>query len=189
MLFELPDDQILYQALLDRNAEYEGRAYVGVSSTGIFCRLTCPARKPKPQNCSFYSAISDCIRAGYRPCKRCRPLDLQTISDPWVNKLLAEFENRPDHRWREADLQKLGLEPSTVRRHFKKQFGMTFLEMARQRRLRRAFDTMAHGGKVIDAQLEANFDLPSAFRSAFARLLGRAPGRFDLWNRLACGLD
>lgn len=63
-----------------------------------------------------------------------------------------------------------------MRRSFKRQFGVTFLEMARQRRLREGFETLANGGKVITAQHEASFECASAFRAAFARLLGCAPG-------------
>ncbi len=176
MLFTLPDDDVLYAALVARDDSYEGRAYVGVSSTGIFCRLTCPARKPKRENCTFYPTVADCIEAGFRPCKRCHPLRPLTAQDPIAETLLSALEDTPDHRWSENDIVNLGFDPSTVRRNFKRQFGMTFLEMARHRRLRRAFTTIADGGKVIDAQLDAGFESASAFRSAFAKLLGRAPG-------------
>ncbi|MEO0680568.1 MAG: methylated-DNA--[protein]-cysteine S-methyltransferase, partial [Pseudomonadota bacterium] len=77
----------------------------------------------------------------------------------------------------EADVTRLGFDLSTVRRSFKRQFGMTFLEMARQRRLRDGFETIGAGGKVIEAQLDAGFESASAFRAAFAGLLGVAPGR------------
>lgn len=73
----------------------------------------------------------------------------------------------------------MGFDLSTVRRSFRRQFGMTFLEMARQRRLRDGFTTILDGGKVIDAQIEARFDSASAFRAAFAKLLGHAPGNLD----------
>jgi len=69
-----PDHATLYQALLDRDASYDGQVYVCVSSTGIFCRLTCPARKPKQENCTFRTSTADCIAAGFRACKRCHPL-------------------------------------------------------------------------------------------------------------------
>jgi len=74
MLFELPKPEHLYQALLERNQSYDGRAYVCVKTTGIFCRLTCPARKPKFENCQFFETVVECLDAGYRPCKRCSPL-------------------------------------------------------------------------------------------------------------------
>ena len=71
MFFDLPDDDTLYQALLARDPGYDGQAFVCVATTGIFCRLTCPARKPKRENCTFYATIGECVEAGFRPCKRC----------------------------------------------------------------------------------------------------------------------
>ncbi|MEO1505991.1 MAG: ATP-binding cassette domain-containing protein, partial [Pseudomonadota bacterium] len=73
-------------------------------------------------------------------------------ADPAVAALLAALDRRPEHRWSEADVTRLGFDLSTVRRSFKRQFGMTFLEMARQRRLRDGFETIGAGGKVIEAK-------------------------------------
>ncbi|HEC14837.1 MAG TPA: methylphosphotriester-DNA--protein-cysteine methyltransferase family protein, partial [Rhodospirillales bacterium] len=131
MLFRLPDHDKLYAALLARDPSYDGRAYVGVSSTGVFCRLTCPARKPKPENCRFFETVSGCLEAGFRPCKRCRPLGPEAETDKTVQTLLSALESNPAHRWSETDITQLGYDLSTVRRSFKKHFGMTFLEMAR----------------------------------------------------------
>lgn len=179
MLFDLPDHDTLYQALLDRNAVYDGQAYVGVSTTGVFCRLTCPARKPKTENCTFYASIGECIEAGFRACKRCHPLQPMASADPAIAALLTALDERPEYRWSESDIGRMGFDLSTVRRSFKRQFGMTFLEMARQRRLRDGFETISDGGKVIDAQLDAGFESASAFRASFSKLLGRAPGKLD----------
>ncbi|MDP5084823.1 MAG: trifunctional transcriptional activator/DNA repair protein Ada/methylated-DNA--[protein]-cysteine S-methyltransferase [Yoonia sp.] len=178
MLFDLPDDTTLYDALLARDAGYDGRAYVGVTSTGIFCRLTCPARKPKRENCIFYKDIADCIHAGFRPCKRCHPLAPAAQTDPAIGALLAALEAQPDYRWSETDVARMGFDPSTVRRAFKRHLGMTFLELARSRRLANGF-TALEAGSVIDAQLDAGFESPSAFRAAFAKMMGTAPGHFQ----------
>ena len=98
------------------------------------------------------------------------------LADPAIAALLAALDERPDYRWRESDIERMGFDLSTVRRSFKRQFGMTFLEMARQRRLRDGFEKLSQGGAVIEGQLEAGFDSASAFRSAFLKLLGKAPG-------------
>ncbi|MGH1464712.1 MAG: bifunctional transcriptional activator/DNA repair enzyme AdaA [Cognatishimia sp.] len=178
MMFDLPDHATLYAALCSRDDSYEGRAWVGVSSTGIFCRLSCPARNPKPENCQFFDTVGACIEAGFRACKRCHPLAPMAQADPVIKQLLDALEARPAYRWGEADMARMGLDASTVRRAFKRHFGMTFLEMARQRRLREGFTTLANGGPVIAAQLDAGFDSPSAFRTAFGKLLGQSPGSF-----------
>lgn len=175
MLFDLPDDDTLYAALLARDPGFDGRAFVGVSSTGVFCRLTCPARKPERENCRFYSDVGACIQAGFRPCKRCHPLASATQNDPTVATLLKALDARPAYRWSEANVATMGFDPSTVRRAFKRHFGMTFLEMARSRRLAHGFSALS-AGSVIDAQLDAGFESASAFRAAFARLMGVAPG-------------
>lgn len=177
MLFDLPSDDVLYAALLTRDASYDGRAFVGVTTTGVFCRLTCPARKPKRENCSFHPDVAACITAGFRPCKRCRPVATAADGDPTITRLLQALDDDPQHRWSEADIARHGFDPSTVRRSFKRHFDMTFLEMARQRRLAHGFSSLGNG-KVIDAQLDAGFDSPAAFRQAFAKLLGDTPNSF-----------
>lgn len=178
MLVRLPDREILYEALLRRDPAYDGRAYVGVTSTGVFCRLTCPARKPRPENCVFFDTVAASVEAGFRPCKRCRPLAPAAAADPVIGTLLDALEKDPERRWSEDDVKSMGFDPSTVRRSFKRHFGITFLGMARHRRLRDAFKTLSEGGSVIDAQLNAGYGSPSGFRSAFSRLLGQAPGAF-----------
>lgn len=178
MMFDLPETDTLYAALCNRDDTYEGRAWVGVTSTGIFCRLTCPARKPKPENCQWYDSVGACIEAGFRPCKRCHPLAPMAEAEPVIQTLLEALERRPSYRWSEGDIARMGLDASTARRAFKRHFGMTFLEMARQRRLREGFTTLAKGRPVIEAQLDSGFESPSAFRSAFAKLLGQNPSDF-----------
>lgn len=176
MLIELPDTETLYRALLDRDDRFDGQAFVCVRTTGIFCRLTCPAPKPHAEHCTFYATVAECLDAGFRPCRRCHPLEASAGSDLTVKALLEALDKDPGARWSETRLSSLGFDVSTVRRSFKRQFGMTFLELARQRRLREGFGELSNGGKVIEAQLGAGFESPSAFRAAFAKLLGQAPG-------------
>jgi AraC family transcriptional regulator of adaptative response/methylated-DNA-[protein]-cysteine methyltransferase len=175
MLLTDPDDDRLYEALLTRDPAFEGHAYVCVTTTGIFCRLTCPARKPKRENVVFETSTHACLDAGFRPCKRCRPLDAP--DHPLIGPLLARLDEEPDQRWRESDLTALGFEPSTVRRAFRRQFGMTFLQVARARRLGTAAQRLAKEEAVIEAQLDAGYDSGSGFRAAFRRLTGTAPVR------------
>ena len=179
MLFDLPNDDELYAALMARDSAYEGVAYVGVTSTGIFCRLTCPARKPKREHTQFFHTVAACMEAGFRPCKRCRPLASAAESNPLVKTLLDALENEPNRRWSEEDVTAMGFDPSTVRRAFKRQFDITFLEMARLTRVRSGAEALSGGGRVIDAQLDAGFESASGFRTAFARLLGRAPSELN----------
>ena len=175
MLFDLPDDDTLYAALCARDKRYEDQAFVGVASTGIFCRLSCPAPTAHRKNCTFYSTIAACFEAGYRPCKRCDPTGAIAAEAPQLQHLLEALEKDPARRWREADVEKMGYDLSTTRRLFKRHFGMTFLEMARLSRLRQGFTELSRGGRVIDAQVEAGFESASAFREYFTQVTGLRP--------------
>ncbi|MCV9962476.1 trifunctional transcriptional activator/DNA repair protein Ada/methylated-DNA--[protein]-cysteine S-methyltransferase [Pararhizobium sp. BT-229] len=175
MLFDLPPEETLYDALLSRSTDYEGSAFACVKTTGIFCRLSCPARKPKRENTIFVDSIGTCLEAGFRPCQRCRPLETAGGKDEIVDQLMKALDAEPDRRWTETDLIRRGYDPSTVRRAFKRHLGITFLDLARHRRLGAAARHLADGGSVIDAQIEAGYESPSGFRTAFARLIGGAP--------------
>lgn len=179
MLFDLPDTDTLYAALLRRDPAWEGRAFVGVTSTGVFCRLTCPARKPNRENCRFFPSVAACLDAGFRPCKRCHPVTPEAEGDPAVSALSTALAAEPLRRWCESDIAAMGYDPSTVRRAFKRQFGCTFLDLARRLRMRAGLETLAKGLPVIEAQLDAGFESPSAFRAAFTRLLGLTPRDFS----------
>ncbi len=170
----LTDDE-RYAALLARDPAHDGRWVVGVRSTKIFCRSTCPARKPRREQCTFYGSSADAMAAGFRACKRCHPLEPSVGHDPLVLDLLARHESEPERRWTEDEIAALGYDPSTVRRAFRRQFGQTFLAYTRQARVGRALRHLAHSNRVIDAQLTAGFESASGFRDAFARLLGVAP--------------
>ncbi|APO66135.1 methylated-DNA--protein-cysteine S-methyltransferase protein [Rhizobium gallicum] len=174
MLFDLPNEDTLYDALIARSSDYEGLAYVCVRTTGVFCRLTCPARKPKRENTLFYDSIATCMQSGFRPCRRCKPLE-QAGKEPIVDELLEALDCAPAARWTEDDLVRKGYDPSTVRRAFNRSLGMTFLDIARYRRLGEAARQLASGARVIDVQLDAGYESGSGFRAAFQRLIGKAP--------------
>lgn len=179
MLFDRPTDEVLYDALVARDAAYDGFAYVCVTSTGIFCRFTCPARKPKRENCRFKESIAQCLEAGFRPCKRCRPMLRIGAGDPVVAPLLERLEQDPNRRWRENDVVAMGYDLSTVRRAFKRQFGMSFLEIARLRRIGHAAQALTQGEAVINAQIDAGFESGSGFRSAITQLFGAPPANLQ----------
>lgn len=166
-----------YQALLDHNPQYEGVFYVGVTTTGIFCRPTCPARKPKYEHCEFFLTAQQALLASYRPCKRCRPLSHPNQVSDVVQHLVAAVEANPEKRWQNGDFQALSIDAVKARRQFKKRFGMTFVEYARARRLGLAVKKIRAGESVIEAQLAAGYESGSGFRDAFARIMGAAPSK------------
>lgn len=164
-----------YQALLDKKTDYEGVFYVGVKTTGVFCRPTCPARKPKFDNCEFFETAKQALLASYRPCKRCRPLSHPNQVSELVQTLVEAVEKNPEKRWKDKDFKELAVDSSTARRQFKKRFGMTFVEYARARRMGLAMKQIRAGEAVIDAQLATGYESSSGFRDAFSRIMGAAP--------------
>ncbi|PMZ48288.1 XRE family transcriptional regulator, partial [Pseudomonas sp. GW247-3R2A] len=94
----------MVRAMLERDTAYEGVFFTAVKTTGIFCRPSCTARKPKPENVEFFAHADECMSAGYRACLRCKPLDAAAIAPDWVQGLLKSVDNDPDLRWTDAQL-------------------------------------------------------------------------------------
>jgi AraC family transcriptional regulator of adaptative response/methylated-DNA-[protein]-cysteine methyltransferase len=166
-----------YQALIDKNSEYERVFFVGVKTTGVFCRPTCLARKPKFENCEFFETAQQALLASFRPCKRCRPLSHPNHVSELVRTLVEAVEKNPERRWKDRDFQELSVDASTARRQFKKRFGMTFVEYARARRMGLAMKQIRAGEPVIEAQLSSGYESGSGFRDAFSRIMGASPSK------------
>jgi len=160
------------------DASYDGVFYLGVRTTGVFCRPSCPARKPKPENVEFFPQAKDALFAGFRPCLRCRPLDSDE-APPWVSRLLTRVEGRPDTRITERDLRSMGIDPARVRRYFATRYGLTFQAYCRARRLAGAFERIRQGGSLDDAVFDTGYQSHSGFRDAFQKMFGQTPGRAD----------
>ncbi|MGH1375063.1 MAG: bifunctional transcriptional activator/DNA repair enzyme AdaA [Alphaproteobacteria bacterium] len=171
--------QDYYDALIRKDAEYEGVFFAGIKTTGIFCRPTCPARKPKFENCEFFATAQDALLAGYRSCKRCHPMALPDEASSLIKTLIKAVEDTPEKRWKDADFRAIGVDQSTVRRHFKKRYGMTFVEYARARRMGLALSHIRSGKSVINAQIDQGYESDSGFRDAFSRIMGAPPSAKD----------
>ena len=167
----------MMRAFLGRDESYDGVFVTAVTTTGIFCRPSCPARKPKPENVRFFAGVREALFAGFRPCRRCDPLHAYGGTPAWAQELLDTIEREPDRRLHDQDLRARGLDPATVRRHFMRQYGMTFHAYARGRRLSGAFDQLRQGVTLDDVALGSGFESHSGFRDAFVRTFGQAPGQ------------
>ena len=167
----------MLRAFTRGDAAYDGIFFTGVKTTGIFCRPSCPAKKPLPDNIEFFANIRDALFAGYRPCRRCRPLDDNGQPPEWVEPLLAKVDAAPGERLTATDLATMGIDPARARRYFVKQYGMTFNAYARSRRLGNALEQIRRGADLDDVALDHGYESNSGFRDAFAKLFGQAPGR------------
>jgi AraC family transcriptional regulator of adaptative response/methylated-DNA-[protein]-cysteine methyltransferase len=165
------------RAFLSGDASYDGIFFTGVRTTGIFCRPSCPARKPLPSNVEFFCSVRDALFAGYRPCRRCHPTHPSGSSPAWVKQLLDAVEAHPDRRLRDGDVRRYGVDPARARRYFLEHYGMTFQAYCRGRRLAGALRQLRDGADLDDVALGTGWESHSGFREAFARRFGVPPGK------------
>src|ERR1700730_5564158 len=171
----LPSFEAMYRALVNRDPSFEGIFFVGVRTTGIFCRPTCSAKKPASENVDFFATPSEALHGGYRPCLRCHPMDPGTRPPKLIERLRAEVERAPGGRLTDKELAAIAIDPSTARRQFKRHYGMTFQAYYRARRLGLALCEVKRGGRVDEAQNGSGFESASGFREAFTRIFGDPP--------------
>lgn len=167
----------MYAALLERDSRFEGLFVFGVRTTGIFCRPTCPARKPAQKNVSFFANTADALFAGFRPCKRCYPMEPAGAVPEWLRTLIKALEKDPSRRWQDQDLRDFKLEPSRVRRWFKQHHDMTFHAYQRARRLGLALGQLSLGDDISQTAFASGFESVSGFHDAVKRVCGGAPGQ------------
>jgi AraC family transcriptional regulator of adaptative response/methylated-DNA-[protein]-cysteine methyltransferase len=165
------------RAFLAGDATYDGIFFTAVRTTSIFCRPSCTARKPLAENVEYFSSASDALAAGYRPCKRCSPAEVNPRPPDWVERLIARIDESPDLRLKDADLRDSGIDPVRARRYFLSHYGVTFQAYCRARRMGKALDQIRRGADIDDVALGNGYESHSGFRDAFARTFGRPPGR------------
>ncbi len=171
-----PAREEMERAFSSKDASYDGVFYTAVKTTGIFCRPSCPS-KPNLENVEFFPSVKDCVFAGYRPCKRCHPLEANGTPPGWARELMSRVETAPDTRLKAGDLRTLGITPERARRWFQQHYGMSFAAWCRGHRLAGAFMRLRQGAPLDDAVFDSGFESHSGFRDAFSRVFGEAPGR------------
>lgn len=173
---ELPPKDEMDRAMLDRDVSYDGIFITAVRTTGVFCRPSCPARKPNLQNVEYYRSARDALLNGYRPCKRCRPMELDGRTPEWVEPLLARLDHVPRDRLTDADLRCLDINPSRARRYFRNRYGMTFQAYHRARRMGLALRDVQGGNGDMAVAMNHGYESVSGFRDAFIQTFLEPPG-------------
>ncbi|MDP1841221.1 MAG: AlkA N-terminal domain-containing protein [Reyranella sp.] len=181
---ELLDRKTYYRAFQSHDARFDGRVFVGVTSTGIYCRPICPARAPKFENCRFFASAAAAQEAGFRPCLRCRPEiapDLafwrgtaNTVSRALA--LIAEGALDEDEAGVEALAERLGVGGRQLRRLFKQHLGASPIAVAQTRRVLFA-KQLLHDTRLPMAEvaMSAGFGSVRRFNETFRDLFDRPP--------------
>lgn len=171
-------------AFAARDRSQDGRFVVAVHTTHIYCRPSCPARRPRPENVAFYADNASAEAAGFRPCKRCRPdeaaRDAQAVERALA--MLGEAESAPTL---EALSGLTGYSPSHFQRVFTRIVGLSPAAYGRALRAERAREALSDGGRVSDAIYDAGFAAPSRFYAAMEGRLGMAP---SAWAKGGAGV-
>jgi AraC family transcriptional regulator of adaptative response/methylated-DNA-[protein]-cysteine methyltransferase len=171
----IPSVKEMQRAYERKDSSYDGVFFLAVRTTGIFCRPSCPARKPLARNVDYFSNAREALFAGYRPCKRCRPLDTNGRPPEWVSRAMAMVKDS-ETRIKDAELRRCGIDPYRIRRYFQKHYGMTFQSYCRAQRLGDALNQLRQGASLDDIALGNGYESHSGFRDAFVRAFGRSPG-------------
>jgi AraC family transcriptional regulator of adaptative response/methylated-DNA-[protein]-cysteine methyltransferase len=170
----------------------ENQNLIADSGTGIFCRPGC-AESRSGNNQRRFSSARDALAAGFRPCRKCKPLHLGESDPQWLEDLMAAVEVDPARRWHDRDLRDMGLEPTAIRRWFIANHGHTFHAYTRLRRMGLALRQIQHGAAVTEAVVAHGYESESGFREAFSAVFGNPPSAVDheacIWiNRVATPL-
>jgi len=164
-----------YNIILNKDTAYENIFFTAVKTTGIFCRPSCSARKPKKENVVFYNNIAEAVQNGYRPCKVCKPMEMASETPQYVKDILKELNNDPFLKIKDYDLVERNIEPNTMRRWFKKNYNMTFQAYQRMLRVNTAFYKISNGESITNTAFDLGFVSLSGFNSTYKKIVGKSP--------------
>jgi len=176
------DDDACYRAFQMRDARFDGKVFVGVKTTGIYCRPVCPARTPKRENVTFYPSAAAAQEAGFRPCLRCRPeaspdLGAWRGTSNTVSRALGMIEaGALDGGDVDALANRLGVGERQLRRLFRQHLGASPIAVAQTRRVLLA-KQLIHETRLPMAEvaMAAGFGSIRRFNETFQQLFSRPP--------------
>src|SRR5438067_2367417 len=173
-------DDTRWQSVVTRDRGADGVFVYAVSSTGVYCRPSCPSRRARRDRVTFFETPTEAQRAGFRACRRCHP-DAIASADPWIDKIrracvyLANVDGHPSL----ATLaRRVGGSPYHLQRNFKRLVGVSPREYADAVRLRKVKARLRRGGQVTGAMLDAGYGSSSRFYERAVPKLGMSPSAY-----------
>lgn len=169
-----------WAAIVARDHSADGSFFYSVRTTGVYCRPSCGARMPKPVNVSFYASAEDAERAGFRPCKRCRPDRMSHVAEQtaMVEGLCRFIETAEHVPTLDMLAARAGLSPYHLHRTFRAVTGVTPRAYAAAHRAQRVRDALAEGESVTDAIYDAGYGSNGRFYDESNAVLGMTPTRY-----------
>jgi AraC family transcriptional regulator of adaptative response/methylated-DNA-[protein]-cysteine methyltransferase len=184
MLPESRDE--FWTAVLSKDRTYDGQFVFAVSSTHIYCRPSCPSRRPKRENVSFFALPAAAEKAGFRACLRCHPDDVQT-KDPQVEmvqrvcRLIESSEGEPVTL--DSLSEQVGVSSFHLQRTFKSIMGMSPSDYAETRRVNKFKQGVQAGEKITSAMYDAGFGSSSRLYELASSQLGMTPATYGKGGR------
>jgi AraC family transcriptional regulator of adaptative response/methylated-DNA-[protein]-cysteine methyltransferase len=176
------DEQGAWQAILERDARRDGEFVYGVRTTGIACRPSCPSRRPLRANVELFATRAEALRAGYRPCERCRAEPAG--ADGTLERARTYLEGHLDERVTLVALSRaIGLSPYHLQRAFSRAFGVSPRRYQERRRLERFKRLVRAGEPVGEATYGAGFGSSRALYESARSGLGMTPGKYRSGGR------
>src|SRR5436190_20280131 len=181
------NDAARWNAVVDHDREADGLFVYAVRSTGIYCRPSCPSRRPRRDRVAFFETSTAARTAGFRACLRCNPDATVPVADPWVEKIrraCVYLSNVDGHPALATLAARLGGSPYHLQRSFKRLVGVTPREYAEACRLRKMKRSLRRGESVTEAMLDAGYSSSSRFYERAASKLAMKP---QVYRRGAAG--
>jgi AraC family transcriptional regulator of adaptative response/methylated-DNA-[protein]-cysteine methyltransferase len=157
-----------------RDRAFDGRIIGAVKTTGIYCKPSCPARRPKREHVEFFADAAAALAAGYRSCMRCRPDEVGRDRDA-IARAVKLIEQAEEPMSLTEVARAVGYAPHHFQRLFKRDLGVSPAEYARGLRRGRAQDSLKENERVTDAIYDAGYQSPSGFYSDAKERLGMTP--------------
>jgi AraC family transcriptional regulator of adaptative response/methylated-DNA-[protein]-cysteine methyltransferase len=173
-------DDARWEAVVARDAAFDGQFYFSVETTGVYCRPGCAARLPKRANVRFHETREEAEAAGYRPCKRCKP-DQPSLGEQHAEKVAQAcrlIETADEEPKLDALAEAVGLSAYHFHRIFKQALGVTPKAYAMAHRSKRARKSLVEKGTVTEAIYDAGFNSNGRFYANSWEMLGMTPSDF-----------
>ena len=158
---------------IKRDSSHDGVFVTAVTTTGIFCNPSCRAKKPKTENVIFYDTPELAIKNGFRPCKICKPMDLEGKAPDYVKNTISELQENPYLIIKDYDLKQRGIEPSKIRKWFKDNHNMTFHTYQRILRINNAYNHIKGKNSVTNAAFGLGYNSLNGVNESWKNIFGK----------------